>query len=194
MVLFRDVRSGLRVHDLVGAVREGVVYDFNQPPGLSREYVLAGVNTLSSQAPNIALNVAKSTASKAELWIWATVGAFLQSVALVFPALTTYVWKFSKASSHIQGYAYPSFLVGTLTVILGTVLCSHVIEGVTVERTFSPRKTSHQEIQVFRLQKACRVSDQTFSPYLILNAPGNDVIRTSRLRVAESAFFRLAFS
>lgn len=194
MVLFWDRGSRPKVYDLASAFRENTVYDPNQPR-LPRGRDLADVDKLSSQAPNIALNVEGSTSSKTELWIWVIVGVLLQSVALVFPALTTYVWRFPKASSHVQGYAYPSFLIGTLAVILGTILCSHVIEGVTVERSFVARRTSHvpTRVQVFRLQKACRVSDQTFTPYLILNAPGNEVIRTSRLQVTDSSFFRQAF-
>lgn len=196
MMLFWDSRSSPKVYDLARAFREHMVYEPNQSVGASQEEeALADVDKLSSQAPNIALNVEGSTSSKTELWICVIVGVLLQSVALVFPALATYVWKFPKASSHVQGYAYPSFLIGTLAVILGTILCSHVIEGVTVERSFVARRTSdiHTRVQVFRLQKACRVSDQTFAPYLILNAPGNEVIRTSRLQVTDSSFFRQAF-
>jgi hypothetical protein len=134
----------------------------------------------ASQAPNIALNTKGSLSSKTELWFLAIMGILLQTTALAFPALASYLWKFPKDGSDIQGYAYPCFAVGMLAIILGVVLCSHIVESVTWETTFEPdiRATV---LQVARLQRACTVSDQSFRSFLILNPPGNKKIQASRL-------------
>ncbi|USP78311.1 uncharacterized protein yc1106_05585 [Curvularia clavata] len=146
---------------------------------------------LASQAPNIALNAEGSLVLKKELWFWAIVGITLQLVAIVFPALATYLWKFSKAGSDVQDYAYPCFVAGTLAIVFGVILCSHVIEGVTDERTYEAK--TPQVSQVTRLQLACTVSDQSFKPFLIMNPPGDKRIQMSRLlRRPERQLSRLA--
>ncbi|KAF2279078.1 uncharacterized protein EI97DRAFT_371595, partial [Westerdykella ornata] len=137
---------------------------------------------ITSQSPNIALNIEGSTSPPLELWCFAAVGILLQSTALIVPALATYYWSWPKGSSSIQGYAYPCFLAGSLAVILGTMLCSHVIEEVTQEITFEPRQDSSEHIaSIMRLQKSFVGSDQTFPPFLIFNEADNNRIRTSRL-------------
>jgi hypothetical protein len=137
---------------------------------------------ISNGAPNIALNVRKSTASTKELVVCATLGTILQIGALVFPGVTTYHLKWTKGGSPIAGYGYPCFAIGTLAVTVGMIFCGRVIEGSTTEHEFAMRGVKEgTQPQLMRLQKACTVSDQHFPSFAIFNSPKDLRIRTSRL-------------
>lgn len=138
---------------------------------------------LSEAAPNLALNVKNATAKPFELWVCATLGVALQAVAVVFPGLATYHWKWEKAGTPVPAYGYPCFLIGTLLVITGVALCGHVIEGVTTEHHFSAKTDGYGEVvkKVVRLQRSCTVSDQHFASFAIHNSPDDLDVRTSWL-------------
>lgn len=149
------------------------------------------VQKLSDQAPNITLNVEGATSNTVELWLWVTFGSALQLIGLLFPALISYHWNWSKGSKPAQRYAYPCFLIGSSAIILGMILCSHVIEGITAETTFAPSKHPPSKIlRILRIQRACTVSDQTFPSYMIFNSINNKTIRTSRLESTRVSRFR----
>ncbi len=141
------------------------------------------LDELSEAAPNLALNVKNATAPWWELWLWAAVGIALQAAALVVPLLATYRWEWKKAGVPVAPYGYPCFVAGTILVIVGVMFCGHVIEGITTERYFAARPESYavEVTKIIRLQRACTVSDQHFSSYVISNSPGDLDIRTSRL-------------
>ncbi|KAF2011218.1 hypothetical protein BU24DRAFT_495443 [Aaosphaeria arxii CBS 175.79] len=205
LVLVNSKENGIQLVDLQHAVMKGWLQEENMPSrtmntgrggsapwselvsvSSSRASYFRDLKDLTEQNPNIALNIDSSTASRKELWTWAIFGVVLQSLALVVPGLATYLWKFPKASEPVQSYAYPCFLIGTCIVNLGLLLCSHVIEGVTLERTFCPTPEGEDKIlHIFRLQKACSVGDQSFQGFAIFNQPGNKTIRTSRLQYAK---------
>lgn len=138
---------------------------------------------LSKQAPNISLNVQGAIPSKSELILWTTLGVVLQFVAFVVPALTTYHWKWKKGANSVQEYAYPCFLTGSCLLTIGIILCSHVIEGMTVERTFVPLDTKDEKlpIRVLRLQMPCTIGDQHFPACITWNSAEPRMVRTSRL-------------
>lgn len=139
------------------------------------------LSQLMIQAPNITLNVKNSTSSRNELRSWAILGALVQMGAVAFIGITVYHWKWKKGGNDIAVYGYPCFLVGTLCLIVGTVLCSHVIEGSTREREFRPPNPSDTTIQhIICLQKSCTVSEQHFQSYAIFNGHEDLLIRTSR--------------
>jgi hypothetical protein len=157
----------------------------------STTYFEEEVQKLSDQAPNITLNVEGATSNIVELWLWVTFGSALQLIGLLFPALISYHWDWSKGSQPVQRYAYPCFLIGSTAIIVGMILCSHVIEGITVESTFTPSKDPPSKIlRVLRIQRACTVSDQTFPSYIIFNSINNKTIRTSRLESTRVSRFR----
>ena len=93
--------------------------------------------SISSGAPNIALNIRNSTASPRELITFAIAGTLLQIGGLVFPAITTFILKWGKGGSAIASYGYPCFAAGTMAVILGMIFCGRVIEGSTTEQEFN---------------------------------------------------------
>ncbi|KAF7532962.1 hypothetical protein G7054_g7472 [Neopestalotiopsis clavispora] len=176
-----------KVCDLKSAVNLGLLRRFD----IDDE----DLDSLTNAAPNLTLNVRDATAGPRELWTWAAVGAILQIIAIVIPGIATYVWQWPKADVKVQSYGYPCFVIGTLLVVLGTMVCGHVIEGVTTEHNFTMRPLSDlaprlsrspaAKMQVVRLQRACTVSDQHFSSYAIFNDEDNHSIRTSRLNTAD---------
>lgn len=139
---------------------------------------------LENKAPNITLNVKGSVASGAELWAFAVFSTILQSLVLVVSALSVYIWQWRKGSNLVpqdRQYGYPCFLVGTIAVAAGLVICSHVIEGATTEQIWQPVHEEGTNYQVVRLQKSCTVSEQQFDSYAIFNYSSDPLIRTSRL-------------
>ena len=139
---------------------------------------------LENKAPNITLNVKGSVASGAELWAFAIFSTVLQSLVLAVSALSVYKWQWRKGSNLVpqdRQYGYPCFLVGTVAVTAGLVLCSHVVEGATTEQIWQPVIEEGTKYQVVRLQKWCTVSEQQFDSYAIFNNSSDPLIRTSRL-------------
>ncbi|KAF1850126.1 uncharacterized protein K460DRAFT_326679, partial [Cucurbitaria berberidis CBS 394.84] len=139
----------------------------------------SGISELPSQSPNITLNIDKSSPSHREVWSFAILGVALQAVALVITAIMTYHWKKKKGNSTVQSYAYPVFLAGSCALFIGMALCSRIIETTTTEHVFRPSKPAAVKT-IFRLQMACTIGDQRYSPFVILNSEGNKSIRTSR--------------
>lgn len=169
-------REQTRVLDIHTAVTARVLRLRPDQLTLTEEELL----NISNGAPNIALNVRNSTASSRELVGWAVTSTILQLSALVFPAVTTYYWKWTKGGSVIAAYGYPCFAAGTIMVALGMIFCGRVIEGSTTEHEFIPILHPTKS-RIMRLQKACTVSDQHFPSYAIFNSPKDMRIRTSRL-------------
>lgn len=161
-----------RVLDINGAVNRNILKPSNTFP--TEEERLK----ISNGAPNIALNVQNSTASPIQLVACATIGTLLQLGALVFPAMSTYYWKWTKGGSAIAAYGYPCFAAGTVMIVIGMIFCGRVIEGSTTEQEFAPEHPA-PDIRIMRLQKACTVSDKHFPSYAIFNSELR--IRTSRL-------------
>ncbi|KAL0936785.1 ankyrin repeat protein [Colletotrichum truncatum] len=140
------------------------------------------LETIYNAAPNLALNVGSGTASSQELHAWASLGILLQLFGIAFPGITTYYWKWDKAGSPIAGYAYICFCTGTTFLITGILLCGHVIEGVTKERTFSLTEMGAQEgLKFFSLQHRQTVGDQQFPSCVIIHSKDDNKLRTSRL-------------
>ncbi|EFQ90151.1 hypothetical protein PTT_13321 [Pyrenophora teres f. teres 0-1] len=133
---------------------------------------------LAQQPPNITLNIDKTITSHQETWSFAAFGVALQTVALVIPGIMTYHWKEEKDGGLVQDYAYPTFLVGSLALIIGIALCSHIIEATSVEHMFKLKRPNVKNVMY--LQMACTMGDQTFKPYLLIMGHEKDCIRTSR--------------
>lgn len=153
-------------------------HDFNH---LSITQETAYLETLRDAAPNLALNVRNATAPSWELWCWAAFGILLQALALTFPGVATYYWKWDKAGSSVPNYGYRCFFLGTVCVMAGMMACGHVIEGITTEHEFlATKKGKDRGLRIVKIQKTCTVSDQHFSSYVLFNERDNQSIRTSR--------------
>lgn len=184
-IVYSRKNKPIQLADLEGAVSNGWLVETGKlSPTSDKDSKDNGLRQLSRQAPNLTLNVDQATASNLELRLWTIFGVTLHCITWIMPALVTYHWKWSKGLVRIQGYAYPCFLLGSCLVTVGVILCSHVIEATTKERTFAPakEKTKEDAIAVFRLQVACTVGDQYFPTCIIFNSAEDRSLRTSRLK------------
>lgn len=145
--LILGVENGdICVLDLQEAVADGWLQETsaNRHDGNKAKYA-EGITRLSNEAPNLALNIKDCTLSKTQLRLWALFGILLQSATLILPGLATYRWKWTKEGSSVASYAYPFFLVGSCAVMLEILFCSHVIEAITVERTFEGKRSTRKD-------------------------------------------------
>ncbi|KAF1998489.1 hypothetical protein P154DRAFT_247937 [Amniculicola lignicola CBS 123094] len=191
-IIYHDKEKGLQVGDLEESVERGWLVEVSKTWAFFHKYSSTR-RKLSSEhmfphnykqhligAPNIALNIHGASPRRMELWAWVTMGVVLQTSACVLPGLGTYYWGWAKETNTIPNYAYPLFLCGSFSTILGVILCSHVVEAATIEKTFAAINLPTGEVKTLGcMQFDCNVGDQDFRPYLLWN-PSFE-IRTSRL-------------
>ncbi|KAF9773469.1 hypothetical protein IL306_008710 [Fusarium sp. DS 682] len=170
------------------ATKDGKVYDIQTA---DNEYLLSGskkgysftpeeLEALSNTAPSLALNVPKAITPPYEMWLWVTLGVLLQLLALVFPVLATFLWGWGKGESTVQAYGYPCFSMGSICLIVGIMMCGHVIEGVTEEFEFSvSEENGENDVKIFCYQRGRTVGEQHFPACAIFNSNGS--IKISRI-------------
>ncbi|KAK3378964.1 hypothetical protein B0T24DRAFT_694245, partial [Lasiosphaeria ovina] len=131
-----------------------------------------------NEAPNLLLNIGRFS-SPSELWAAAVVGVVLQFGVLVYFGLIVYhpSLAFQKGDSPIVPYAYPCTAIGTVLLVSGLLICSHVVESSTREESYRPTAC---EARVVYLQKAGSVSDQSFSSFAIFAKGAKSAVITSR--------------
>ncbi|KAF3798727.1 hypothetical protein GCG54_00008181 [Colletotrichum gloeosporioides] len=171
----RDVHNNYNSKRSTGNVSNNSQSDQNE------EYI-DDANSASLDLPtNLTLNTRSAPASKLELWSWAALGIALQTIALVFPGITTHYWKWNKGDSPVAAYGYPCFVVGTVSLTIGLILCGHIIEGATIETDFALTKESkRQGLKFICLQKALSLGDQEYPACAIILAPTHGILTTSR--------------
>ncbi|KAF5590333.1 ankyrin repeat [Fusarium pseudoanthophilum] len=163
------------VYDIQTAVEDEILM-FNKNCHLDAEEL----RVLSNAAPNLALNVPNATAHLYELWGWAALSVLLQLFALVFPALATFFWQWENGGSAVQSYGYPCFSVGTVCLILGIMMCGHVIEGVTEEIELEvSNDNAGKDGKIFCYQRGRTVGEQHFPSCAIFNS--KSTIKISRI-------------
>lgn len=134
-------------------------------------------------APNVFLNISRFL-SQAELWIAALASILLQLGVLIYSGFITYysTWKFQKDNEAVQAHAFPCTTIGTLLLVSGLILCSHVVESSTVEAQYRP---NGMEARLVWLQKHGVVSDQAFGSFAIFAKEAKSTIITSRRAEAD---------
>ncbi|KAH7309117.1 hypothetical protein B0I35DRAFT_441476 [Stachybotrys elegans] len=140
------------------------------------------VKSLTQRAPNIALNVSGSTVSMGILRTWTAIGLLVQMFAMAFPGIATYQQGWDKAGVPVAEYAYPCFLLGTVCLAIGLLLCGHIIEGATTERMFWVTEEGWKDgLMFFVLQQKKSVGDLQFPFCIILPAMDDGKFRLSSL-------------
>ncbi|KAF3007124.1 hypothetical protein E8E14_009391 [Neopestalotiopsis sp. 37M] len=134
-------------------------------------------------APNISLN-SHSQTNRVELRIVAILGTILQLGVLTFSACSVYHPVFSigfqRDGNPVAAYAFPCHAAGTLILVVGMLLCAHVVESSTSEETFRPG--SSLTAQLVWLQQAKTVNDQMFDSFAIFAKSERTIVTTSRRR------------
>lgn len=136
------------------------------------------VRNKEDSAPNLLLNIDRFS-SPGELWAFALVGIVLQFGVLLYSGFITYhpAVMFQKGGLPIEPYAYPCTAIGTVLLVGGLLICSHVVESSTRESFYRPKQC---EARMVYLQKAGTAADQYFGSFAIFAKEGKSVIATSR--------------
>lgn len=136
------------------------------------------VKNQEPDSPNIFLNVGRLS-SPTELWIVALTSILIQVGVLLYSGFITYypALMYKKDNDPIQSYAYPCTATGTLFLVFGLIICSHVVESSTVEKTYRPKG---MEARMVWLQKQGVVNDQSFGSFAIFANEAKSAITTSR--------------
>lgn len=143
-------------------------------PDDKRILIFRNTNT---HTPNLTLNVGKHF-HHTTLQSLATVGVILQLGVIIYFGFITYfpTLRWRKDGEHIESYAFPCTIVGTLLLVSGIFLCGHMVEESTDETKYRPKGRT---CQLIWLQKSGTVNDQTFSSFAITPAKHQEVITTS---------------
>ncbi|KAK3293620.1 uncharacterized protein B0H64DRAFT_419316 [Chaetomium fimeti] len=133
----------------------------------------------AAQAPNLTLNV-HNQLSRGELYVVALFGIILQLGVLAYSTCITYLPAFTllKDGNPVARYAYPCTAVGTLLLVVGVLVCSHVVENSTEEATYFPGPS--KKARVIWLQRSGTVSDQAFESFAIFPQEAQVLVRTSQ--------------
>ncbi|KIL92302.1 hypothetical protein FAVG1_04711 [Fusarium avenaceum] len=137
------------------------------------------IRDVSGDSPNILLNC-HPPANERELWAFAAIGTCLQLGVLIYSGLATYhpALQLKKDDKPIEAYAYPCTAVGTLVLVLGMLLCGHVVESSTDEKRYEPAK--EWKARMIWLQQTKTVSDQVFDSHMVYAQDDRETIITSR--------------
>ncbi|KAK0372576.1 hypothetical protein CLIM01_10071 [Colletotrichum limetticola] len=129
-------------------------------------------------SPNITLNSHNIT-SRAELRTAALWGILLQLGLVAYAGCSVYhpALGFLKDGNPVARYAFPCHWVGTLLLVVGLLLCAHVVESSTVEESFRPSKDLMA--QMVWLQQTKTVSDQIFDSFAVYSKSKRPFITTS---------------
>ncbi|KAE8155760.1 hypothetical protein BDV40DRAFT_108163 [Aspergillus tamarii] len=138
------------------------------------------------EIPNLSLN--KGIARRSQGWFYsaAVLGFVLQIGVLAYSAVTVLIYPadFQKDGRPVENYAFPLFLIGTISLCTGMFLCAFIIERSSRELYFHPVKPS----KIYWLQPGGQnVGDQVFGSFLGVNEgpdsqPTEDLIYIKSIR------------
>lgn len=158
---------------------EAGVFDHNIPPGqLPRAEPITITRNTEASAPNITLNRPEK-AGRVELRILAAFGILLQLGVVLFLGFITYypTLRFEKNDRPTPRYAFPLTAMGTFLLVLGMLICAHVVDSSTDETYY--KVLQERKVQLVWLQQANKVSDQVFLPVAIHRQNPCKLITTS---------------
>ncbi|RYP78372.1 hypothetical protein DL771_000557 [Monosporascus sp. 5C6A] len=137
------------------------------------------VRNTRPDAPNITLN-AHNHVGRMGLRVVAVIGVVLQLGVLIYCGSATYhpALKLLKDGFPIAEYAFPCTAVGTLILVGGMLICSHVVESSTEEDRFLVR--AGRKARIVWLQRTGMVNDQSFEPSAVFAESPRTLITTSR--------------
>ena len=132
--------------------------------------------------PNLSLNI-HGQISRSELYIVAIFGTMLQLGILVYYGIATCYLNLLNNGEPVASHAFPTTVLGTFSLVIGMLLCAHIIDGGTSETTFRPGPG--RKARVVWLQRCGTVNDQTFEPFAIF-PPNDSAIITTSNRASEA--------
>ncbi|EJT69327.1 hypothetical protein GGTG_12946 [Gaeumannomyces tritici R3-111a-1] len=146
------------------------------PSAPTPQKVHAVIRNTEAHTPNLTLNV-HNQVGRGELYIVAACGTVLQLGVLVYSGLAARLLMFTKDGNPVAEYAFPCTAVGALLLVVGILVCSHVVESATSETRYRPK--DGMEARVVWLQRSGTVNDQSFEPFAIFPRKPQPIITTS---------------
>ncbi|KIN00710.1 hypothetical protein OIDMADRAFT_124302, partial [Oidiodendron maius Zn] len=178
-VLLDDPRHGIR--SFTEALQDGIIKSttFKREDKIDLEDLPLADEEFRTSPPNIALSVNGGGASDSELFLLTVFGIFAQSAVVCLAAVETLVndWKprFENAGEPVGSYAFPLMAMGTALLVVGMVMCSHIIESGSKKGQWSPERS---DVTLAWLQRGTRISDQEFESFAI-SSQGDHRLRKS---------------
>ncbi|KAK7420559.1 hypothetical protein QQX98_002758, partial [Neonectria punicea] len=150
------------------------------------------VRNTAADAPNISLNT-HSHFGRGELRMVAAIGTMLQLGVVLYSGFATHypTLILLKNGLPVADYAFPCTAVGTLLLVAGMLLCSHVVESSTDEKRY--RGGQMKKARIVWLQKTQTVSDQSFDSFALYPEDERTIITTSQRADKRSQATILAF-
>ncbi|KAF6827134.1 hypothetical protein CMUS01_09139 [Colletotrichum musicola] len=114
-------------------------------------------------APNISLNC-QADGHRWPLWLCAAITVVFQAGALLYFGFVTeyHTLKFEKEGEPVQDYTMPLAVTGTVCLVLGMLICVHVVNKASEETRWELTSGKEHAISMIWLQKRKQVSDQQF--------------------------------
>ncbi|KAI9777862.1 MAG: hypothetical protein M1839_008539 [Geoglossum umbratile] len=137
-------------------------------------------NSFEDTPPNMALNIIGERSSNRELLAVAVFGTIIQAAVVVLAGLETYIhpWnsKFKKNGHSISPYAFPLMVIGTSLLVLGMIVCSHIIEASSTEAEWGTRPGT----RLAWVQKGDTINDQKFESFAFFSQGGHRLRKSIR--------------
>ncbi|KAJ3538230.1 hypothetical protein NM208_g6000 [Fusarium decemcellulare] len=131
-----------------------------------------------SLSPNVALNC-HNRVKRGEVRTFAAIGTFLQTGVLLYSGFAANFapLKLLKDGKVIEHYAYPCTVLGTVLLVAGMMLCAHVVESSTIEKSYHINEDCRGRF--LWLQQEKKVSDQVFKSSALYAKDDRHIITTS---------------
>ena len=133
------------------------------------------------EAPNLSLNLHYNNSRKG-LHFAAFAGFLIQAGILVFFGIMVYhpsaKGAFLKEGKAVSAHAFPLVFSGTVLLVLGVLLCAHVVESSTQEEYYTTNNNA--EIGIYWLQQEQKVNDQVFESFAVFPSQKSKTVIMSR--------------
>lgn len=83
-----------------------------------------------------------------------------------------------KDRKEVGAYVYPCTTIGTIGLVLGLIVCSHVVESKTIKKKYTPCNSLNPTM--VWLQQGKTVNDQSVDSYAVIFTKGENPIITSK--------------
>jgi ankyrin repeat protein len=135
--------------------------------------------SVKSPAPNILLNLHPHDRFW-ELCAAAILGVLLQLTVLIIAGLTAYYPRWKEGFS-IEPYEFDCTIWGTLTLTIGLIVCTSVVDRSTKEKTYvTVGKDGEETMRILWLQRGRSENDASFDPCIVIAGGVRKKILTSR--------------
>lgn len=159
------------------AIQTGTIRRLDNSTSLDANIIEA--NTFEKFPPNISLNIFSKRGSRRELRAVAVFGTGVQLAVIALAGLETYInpWNliFKKNGHPVDSYAFPLMVIGTSLLVLGMIMCSHIIEASSTEVEWMP-SGGH----LVWMQKGETINDQKFKSFAFFGQTGHPLRKSIR--------------